>query len=183
VCGRAKAVDNKNIMLGFWAHLLNDVANERRIELANQGKFIFCSGYLFAIRKEIAQKIIIPEDVLDDAYISIAVWNMDYKIAYAPSAAVLIRNPSTLKDWILQKRRNASGHKRLNSIAGEAQMKSFSGESSGILKVLRYPIGLRQTLYTFMLIPMRLWIWILAFWDSKTKKTSKELWKRVESTK
>ena len=183
VCGRTIATDDKSKMLGFWAHLLNDVADEQRIERAGEGKFIFCSGYLFAIKAHIAKTIIIPEDVLDDAYISIQVWKAGYKIAYAPNATVYIKNPATLRDWIKQKRRNASGHKVLNNDGGEAVMKSFSGESSGILSVLRYPEGVTQTIYTGLLIPFRLWIWILAFIDDKTNKTSKDLWKRVESTK
>ena len=181
VTGRTIAMDDRKKILGYWAHLLNDAAHLERKQRYLNSEFIFCSGYLFAMRRKIVKKI--PEKTLDDAFISALVWKKGYSIAYEPDSTVYIKNPATFSDWVMQKRRNARGHAEINKLF-KISMKSFKKEfSSGTLKALSYPKNLREFFYTVLLFPARLYIWILTFYDGLRGKNAFELWKRVESTK
>jgi cellulose synthase/poly-beta-1,6-N-acetylglucosamine synthase-like glycosyltransferase len=181
VTGKTIALDDRNTLLGYWAHLLNHAANLQRQERYNQGKFIFCSGYLFAMRKGIVKEM--PTNILDDAYISSIIWKKGYKIGFEPDSIVYIKHPLNFKDWILQKRRNTAGHKQIKELVNIPMMKSFKNEVSGTFMLLKYPRTIKEVFYTLLLFPSRLYLWILAFYDQARKKTSKDLWKRVESTK
>ncbi len=183
VTGRPIPVDNRKNLLGYWAHLLNEAAHQERLLRDQKQKFLFCSGYLFAMRKGIVKKI--PPFVLDDAYISKLIWKPGYKIRYSPNSKVYIKNPSTLKDWINQKRRNALGHYEADLLLGSDKMKSLKNEIlHGTFKALSYPRNPLEFFYTLLLFPARLLIWLLSFYDIKIKKkTSVSVWKRVESTK
>src|SRR3989344_6613371 len=95
VTGRTVATNNKNTMLGYWAHLQNDIANKDREEKSKKGEFIFCNGSLFAMKKDIVKRI--PEEkCLDDAYISALIWKAGYKIKYTPKAIVYREEPTTI---------------------------------------------------------------------------------------
>jgi|WetSurMetagenome_2_1015567.scaffolds.fasta_scaffold225333_1 poly-beta-1,6-N-acetyl-D-glucosamine synthase len=181
VTGRTIATDNKNTLLGYWAHLLNDAATIQRQERCKKNKFIFCSGYLFAMRKTLA--IQMPKNILDDAYLSSVIWKKGYKIGYEEKSVVYIKNPLNFKDWILQKRRNTAGHKQIAKLVEIPMMKSFKNEVLGTFSILKYPQTIKEFFYTSLLFPARLYIWALAFYDQAKKKTSKDLWKRIESTK
>ena len=58
VSGRPVSDDDKNTMMGYWAHLLLDAgAHNIRKKLFSERKFLECTGYLFAFRKGIIDKI------------------------------------------------------------------------------------------------------------------------------
>ncbi len=183
VTGRPVALDNKKTLFGYWAHLLNDSAHIERLIRDKKNMPMFCSGYIFAIRKKLFEKL--PEDVLDDAYISMLVLKKGYKIKYEPKAIAYIKNPSNLKDWIKQKRRNAMGHNHAKRLLRDVpQMKSFFNEVFyGWYKALSYPKNLKEFCYTLLLFPARLYSWLLSFYDKFSKKKVMDVWKRVESTK
>ena len=62
---------------------------------------IVCSGYLYAFRKNLIDKI--PENALaEDAVISHMIYEQGYKTAYTPNAKVFIKYPTNMKDWIIQ---------------------------------------------------------------------------------
>ena len=172
-------------MLGFWSHLLTEVgAHETRKLLNDKNKFIVCSGYLMALRSGIIKEI--PEDSLsDDAVISNLIYSKGYKTAYAPNAKVFVKYPSTFKDWIKQKRRSAGGYLQIKKFTNRKdEMRSFTKESAGIFRALRYPKSLKEYFYLFLLVLARIYLWLLIFIDLKLKKRSfKEVWQRVETTK
>ena len=105
VSGRPISLNDADTMFGFWSHLLTDAgAHSVRLERSDKGKFIACTGYLYAIRNVVNK---IPEDALaDDAVISHIIWDKGYKIKYALNALVYIRYPDNFKDWIKQKERS-----------------------------------------------------------------------------
>lgn len=183
VSGRPKAMDDRNNLFGFWAHLLNDSAHLERLRRNKKDLPIFCSGYIFAIRKDLFEKL--PQDVLDDAYISMLILKKGYKIKYEPNAIAYIKNPSNLKDWIKQKRRNAMGHNHARKLLrGAPQMKSFFNEAVyGWYKALSYPRNLKEFFWTLFLFPCRLYIWLLGIYDEIKGEEVMKIWKRIESTK
>ncbi|MEW6062890.1 MAG: glycosyltransferase family 2 protein [Nanoarchaeota archaeon] len=181
VTGRPVATDNRKTLLGYWANLLNDAAHLERIRRDKENLFIFCSGYLFAMRNIIKK---IPENCLDDAYISSLIAKKGRKIRYSPNSKTYIKNPSTFSDWVMQKRRNAAGHEQIRKDLGIV-MKSLKNEIIyGWYKALTYPKNFREFIYTVLLFPARLYTWLLSFYDLKLKRRKViELWKRIESTK
>ena len=184
VSGRPTSLNSRKNMLGFWSHLLTDMAHMIRKERTQKGKMIVCSGYLYAFRNNILKKI--PENALsDDAVISHMIADKGYKTQYAEKARVYVKFPTNFKDWIIQKKRSAGGYNQLSEmVKGKERMRSFSKESRGIFKVLSYPKTIKEMLYTFILILARIYLWILIFIDLNIKKKDfKKIWLRVESTK
>lgn len=185
VSGRPISINPRDNMLGYWSHLLTDAgAHSTRLERARKGKFIVCSGYLFAMRKLLDK---IPVDALaDDAVMSYMVWQKSYKIEYAPKARVYVKYPTTFKDWILQKKRSAGGYNQIKDYFDKVpKMRSFSREALfGWYKAIAYASSLKEFVWTLMLFFARLWLWILIYYEINLKKTQfSKVWKRVESTK
>ena len=138
-------MNDADTMFGFWSHLLTDAgAHSVRLERSDKGKFIACTGYLYAIRNVVNK---IPEDALaDDAVISHIIWDKGYKIKYAPNALVYVRYPTNFKDWMLQKKRSAGGYRQIKQYFGHGpKMRSFGREVIfGWYKALAYPKTVRE---------------------------------------
>jgi len=182
VSGRPISINSKKTMLGFWGYLLFDIAHKRRLKALELNKRIFCSGYLYAFRKNLIKEI--PAQTLsEDGLISHLIYSKGYKITYSPEAEVYIKYPTKFKDWILQKKRSVGGYNQIKSWIG-TEIRSFKKESFAILDVFKYIKNLKEFFYTFALILARLYLWIVIFIDINIKKKEfKKIWLRVESTK
>ncbi|MCH7641280.1 glycosyltransferase [Patescibacteria group bacterium] len=184
VSGRPISLNSKKSMLGFWSHLLTDIADSLRSKLSSKDKLIVCSGYLYAIKKGIIKRV--PEEALsEDAVISHLIFDKGYLTKYAPNALVYVKYPTSFSDWIKQKKRSTGGYNQLKFwVKKSDRMRSFSKESSGIFLVLSKPKNILELFYTTILIFVRLYLWILIFIDINLKKQNlKKIWQRVESTK
>ncbi len=185
VTGRPVSINSRVNMFGYWSHLLTDIgAHETRLNLVKQGKFIVCSGYLFALRKGIVKEV--PEEALsDDAVISHLIWGNGYRIGYAPKALVYVKYPDNFSDWLKQKKRSAGGYWQINQYAKNTpKMRTFSKEAWGFWRIWKYPKNLKEFYWTFVLLFARLYLWLLILINLKIrKKTLKQVWLRVESTK
>lgn len=182
VTGRPIPQESKKNKYGYWAHFLLNRAHEERLKKSKEEKFILLSGYLFAMRNFHLQ---IPEDILDDAFISQLIWKKGYKISYQPKSQVFIKNPSNFSDWLKQKRRNTSGDIRIKHYLPDMQKsRSFKKEFLQFHRVLLYPQSIKEFFYSIQLLLARLLIWGLGFYDLKIKKKPFEkIWVRIESTK
>ncbi len=180
VSGHPLPTNFRSTKLGYWSHLLTEMVHIWR----KKAKFISCSGYLYAIRKSLFQKM--PEDALsDDAYNSHVVKNKGYQIAYSENSLVHVKYPDNFSDWIKQKKRSAGGYNQIKYIFKEKNIdRSLTKESAGIFQVLKYPKSGREFLWTIELIFARIYLWLLIFWDINIrKKDFKKVWLRIESTK
>jgi cellulose synthase/poly-beta-1,6-N-acetylglucosamine synthase-like glycosyltransferase len=180
VSGHPIPVNSRSTMLGYWSHLLTAMVDNWR----KKSRFISCSGYLYAIRKKLFEKM--PEDTLsDDAYNSHTIKNKGYKIDYSPFSYVYVKYPDNFSDWVKQKKRSAGGYNQIKYIFKEKNIdRSLTKESAGILQVLKYPKNLREFIWTLELIFARIYLWMLIFRDINIKKQDfKKVWVRVESTK
>jgi len=186
VSGRPISIDSRNKKMGFWSHLLTDIADKRRRIAVKNNKRFYCSGYLFAMRKGIIEKI--PKEILsDDGFMSFLIYSENYKISYEPNAEVYVKFPTNLKEWINQKKRSAGGYNQIK-IWTKKEIRSFSKESFGIFQVLKYPKNFKEFFWTFELILTRLYLWALIFRDINLGKDLSKLfgehgWQRIESTK
>ena len=182
VSGNPVSIDSKKNLLGFWAYVLTKVADEQRKEFVENNKQIFCSGYLFAIRKDLFPQL--PKELLsEDGFISNNVYSSGSKISYSSESKVFVKYPDNFKDWIIQKKRSAGGYNQIKKITGN-QIRSFKTESLGAFRLFKYCKSVREYFYLILLFFARVYLWALIYRDINFKKKSqKEIWKRVESTK
>jgi len=185
VSGRPISLNPKENKWGYFSHLLTDLgAHQTRLNQTKKNKMIVCSGYLYAFRKDIIEKI--PIDALaEDAVISHMIFERGYKTAYAPNAKVFVKYPDNFKDWIIQKKRSAGGYNQLKFyIRKRERMRSFPKEALSVLRIFSYPKSIKEFFWTIGLIFLRLYLWSLIYKDINLKKKDlKEVWLRVESTK
>jgi len=179
--GKPVSVDSKDNKYGYWSHLLFDGIDKVRKRLSKEKKFFECSGYLFAIRKNVI--IDFPLETSEDSIIPYLFWKKGYKRAYTPEAKVFVKNPANWKDWVNQKIRNIKGHENLNKIAKDMpRTKSLFNEiKEGALFALFYSRSLKQFWWTLELYFARLYIYLRAFKELKKKKSYSDGWRKVET--
>jgi cellulose synthase/poly-beta-1,6-N-acetylglucosamine synthase-like glycosyltransferase len=184
VSGHPISASPRGTMLGYWSHLLTDAAHHVRLARDREGQFLVCSGYLFAFRRSLIERI--PEDALaEDAVISHQIAGQDYHLRYAPDAHVSVRYPTTYRDWLLQKVRSAGGYAQEYVRQSPVRMRSARLEIlNGTRFALRYPCTPREFLWTVLLFAARLHLWWLVFLNVRLRQRPlRELWQRVETTK
>jgi len=187
VTGRPVAINKKTKMIDYFSNLLLD-AGAHKIRQLNykKNKFIECTGYLFAIRNGIIKEN--PHlDVAEDSIIPYLIWKKGYRIAYAEKALVYVKYPSTLKDFIKQRKRAGVGsHSKLDFYYPDfPRVKTFKNEIlKGTLWALSYPKNIKEFFWTLTLFPIRLYIWFIYYFEAKFKKKYyKDGWDRINSTK
>ncbi len=182
VSGRPVSISSKNTRYGYWAFLLSEIANERRKKAIKFKKRIFCSGYLFAIKRELFPHL--DEELLsEDGFISHQVYKKGYQIAYSEKSEVYIKYPSNFKDWIIQKRRSTGGYNQIKKLIN-IEIRSFKKESLGAFQLFRYISNAKEFFWLIELYLSRIYLWFKIYQDVNIKKRKREeIWKRVESTK
>jgi cellulose synthase/poly-beta-1,6-N-acetylglucosamine synthase-like glycosyltransferase len=185
VTGRPVSSDSKNNLFGYWGHLLADVAHHKRTNIFDNGEYYFVSGYLYAMRKIEGFKF--PSDILiDDAWATIKIVQLGHRIAYAPKAMVYVKYATNFSDWIRQKRRSLGGHNQLESYKEATNIgnRKFSDELSYFMFPLKYSTNIKEFMYSLLLYPGRMYLWIVIWIQRKVLKRSFEkTWVRIESTK
>ena len=185
VTGRPVPVEGKEKMFGYWANFLFDSAHKLRKEAFHKNKFLECSGYLFAFRKKLINKI--PLDVAEDTFIPYLFWQKGYQIGYSENSRVYVKNVDNLKEWMAQKIRTSKAHETLYKyvdIKITPRVKTFKTETKGSFSLFSYPENLQQFWWSFLLGLSRAYMWLKVFYDTKFKKKNyQDAWKRVESTK
>ena len=162
VTGRPVSANPKYNMFGFWSHLLYDAgAHTIRKKLNEEGKFLECSGYLFAFRNNITRNI--PLNVAEDTIIPYLTMKKGYQVKYTEKALVYVKNPTNIIDFINQRKRTAKAHETLEDYAPFfPKVKSFRNElMKGTMPALRYPKNLKEYIWTITLFFTRLYIWII----------------------
>jgi len=182
VTGRPISIDSRKNKYGFWGYVLSEIAHERRLKASKTNQRTFCSGYLFAIRKELIPKL--PEELLsEDGYISHIIYQQKYKISYTPKAEVYINYPKNFSDWIKQKRRSVGGYNQNYKLL-RVKIRSFSAESKNFWQIFRYINNLKEFFWMIQLLVARVYLWLIIYRDINfRKKKREELWVRVDSTK
>jgi len=155
-------------------------------ELSAKGELSFTMGELYAFRTSLVQKI--PDDVVnDDAYLATLVRSKGYRVVVAPGAQFLTRVPSSVSDYIAQRRRVTFGHMRV-----KAQMGRFATSMEGIAlghksilvraivhEAVSHPMSILRAL---VVLELEVVAWLLAWLDIRSGRQH-VLWKRIETTK
>ena len=158
------------------------MADERRRQARKKNKRFFCSGYLFAIRKELFPKL--PSELLsEDGFISHHVYEKGYYIEYEPLARVYVKYPNNFSDWMRQKKRSAGGYNQIKKMLG-IEIRSFKSESRGGAHFLKFIHNFAELYWLCALFISRIYLWMAIYKDVNImQKSQKEIWQRVESTK
>ncbi len=181
------SLESRDNMYGHWSHLLLEGAHRARLKRDEKGEYFTCSGYLFAFRNGIVKEF--DRDIPEDAVIPFIFMQEDYKLKYVPEAEVYIKYPNNFKDWIEQKKRISKAYENLKKVEIKGKkvpaMKSFLNELfEGPVIALSFGKNLKEFYWTFLLFFARLYMWLLVFYEVKIKKkTHKDAWSRVDSTK
>jgi cellulose synthase/poly-beta-1,6-N-acetylglucosamine synthase-like glycosyltransferase len=184
VSGHPVSINPRGTLLGYWSHLLTDSIHRMRQARSRSGRFLLCSGYLFAFRRQLIDQV--PEDALsEDAVISHRIAQKGYSIAYAPEARVYVKYPTTYSDWLRQKTRSAGGYAQAYVRESPVRMRSAWLEfRTGSWMALQYPRNAREFAWTLLLFAARLHLWLLVFVKVRLlRRPLPTLWERVESTK
>jgi biofilm PGA synthesis N-glycosyltransferase PgaC len=105
-------VDNPNTFMGFCSHLLWNLHHESSLKEPK------ISGELMVFKTKIVRELP-PAIINDDAYIQFLGEMKKCKIAYCPQAEVLLKGPSTIHDFVTQRRRVFVGHQQLEFLIGK----------------------------------------------------------------
>lgn len=185
ITGNPTPVEGRKTKYGYWANFLFYAAHLLRKNAFEKNSFIECSGYLFAFRKNKINDI--PLDTAEDTIIPYYFWERGYRIGYAESARVYVKNVNSWKEWIKQKTRTSKAHMNIQKYADTKttpKVKSFKNEAKGISLLLSYPENFMEILWTSELILARLYMWYKVFLDTKIKKRHyQDSWERVESAR
>lgn len=208
--GRPVSSDSKNNRMGYFGHLLADAAHHKRtveltenpqgksITIVSKNNFFPVSGYIYALKRSFLEKLpkhnvdyglgVFPENTLvDDAYISYVVFNNGGKTAYAPHAYAYIKYATNLKDYYAQKKRSTGGYVQLweyGVVKKETKTRSFKKELEYFWFPFSYAKNLQELWWSLQLFPIRLWLWVMIFWERRViKKDFIKTWSRIESTK
>ncbi|MEK6875333.1 MAG: glycosyltransferase [Nanoarchaeota archaeon] len=184
--GRPIPINSRGNIFGYWSHLLCDAgAHEARLKRWKKGKFIECSGYLFAFRNNIIKKF--PLHVAEDLVIPLLFKEKGYKINYSPKAVVYVKYPNNFRDFIEQKKRTTKGHEALSQYIDSRKLqktKSFKNELFEGYRAFFYPETLKEFLWTLLLFPAKFYIYMLVFYHTKIKQQHhKDGWRATKSTK
>lgn len=116
VCGKTIPLNPKNTFWGRIADFRYRMFDEFAWLDTKRGRFCHLSGYLYAMKKGIVDKM--PAIIQDDLYIGHTIYNKGYKIYYEPHAVVNIMHPTTFDALIKQRKRIRLGHLELEKLSG-----------------------------------------------------------------
>jgi len=182
VTGRPVCENDRGTLWGYWGHMFMDAAHKKRLETLGNNQFFAMSGYLLAVRN-IGWKI--PRGVLDDVFFSYKIHEEGHGIGYAPEAKVYVRQPESLRDWMIQKVRSLAGYQKIGEIFhGAVRTRKFADDLLYGLFPLQYAGNLKELLWSILSYPVRVYLWVRVWWELKARgKTPVDLWERVQSTK
>jgi len=167
-------IDDPNCFMGFCTHLLWNLHHESSLENPKM------SGELMVFKSRIIRELP-PAIINDDAYIQSLGAMKNCKIIYCPQAEVLLKGPSTIHDFLTQRRRVFIGHQQLEFLIGRkiSTMKVPSWKK--ILKASPYK-GLKGWGYAAGFVLLQGVAFVLAKWDFARHKLPVK-WQMVKSTK
>lgn len=160
-------------IVGYMSHLRLQMEHELCLEIPRLGELI-------AFRKVFTH---LPPDVaMDEAFVEALVIRRGLEVRYAPDAVVYNTGPETMREFIMQRRRNYAGHLHLVRKYG------YKVSSMDNLRVSRIAweemwkaVRLMYTLVSLALVE---WLArLLGTWDYYVKGRKHEVWDIAWTTK
>lgn len=160
------AVDTPDHIVGLLSHLRLRMEHELCLEIPRLGEMI-------AFRKVFEQ---IPPDVaMDEAFVEAIVVRQGMQVRYAPDAIVYNTGPTTVSDFIRQRRRNHAGHLYLKHKYG---YKVSSMQNSRVARIaLKELWGIIRLVWVLFLLAMIEGVSrLLGWYDFAIKRDRHVIW-------
>ncbi|MCX8190667.1 MAG: glycosyltransferase [Candidatus Aenigmarchaeota archaeon] len=181
VSGRVVYLIPEKSIFYEWAKLSERVFDKMRKEQDRKGEFWHPTGYLYALRRNLVERI--PSNSLsDDAVIGYLVKSKGYLVRYEPRAVVYIKFPLSIRDFIKQKSRTRAGFLQLRRWFGFFGRRISSEISLGFRDLFKI-YGFKKFYKMVFVGLIYLISWIRAYWLIYRGASFKKIWERVESTK
>lgn len=167
------AVNTPDHIVGLLSHIRLRMEHQLCLEIPRLGEMI-------AFRKVFDQ---IPPDVaMDEAFVEAIVVQRGMQVRYAPDAVVYNTGPTTIGDFVKQRRRNHAGHLYLKHKYGYAVS---SIQNRRVAKVaLKELWGVIQLLWVlFLLAVLEGWSRLLGWYDFAIKGDRHVVWDMAWSQK
>jgi biofilm PGA synthesis N-glycosyltransferase PgaC len=159
-------VNTPDHIAGLLTHLRLRMEHELCLEIPRLGELI-------AFRKVFER---IPHDIaMDEAFVEALVIRHGLKVQYAPDAMVYNTGPTTIQDFVRQRRRNHAGHLYLKHKYGYAVS---SIQNSRVARVaLKELWGVVQLVWVlFLLAVLEGWSRVLGWYDFAIKRDRHVVW-------
>ncbi len=180
VCGRTIPINPKNS--GFWgylAHFRYKLFDWGAVIQCHENRFCHLSGYLYAVRKEIIDKI--PAIICDDAYIGIITKQKGYRVIYEPKAIVYIKHPTNLTNLYWQRKNIRLGHLQIKHLTNYRISNTIPTKIIPLV-FLAMKWKPKDIFYTFIIASIEQFIALAAWLDFKRGKVPL-VWKYIKSSK
>ena len=187
VVGALPIVDNSDCgAIAKSAAIVWRVMTQAMSELSVRDELSFVMGELYCFRTGILQRI--PADVVnEDAYVATFARSRGYKVVIARGAYFVTKVPSSIPDYVAQKRRVIFGHQLIKartgryatSMEGIALNHRWALVRAVIREAASRPTSLIRAL---LILELEAVAGFLAWLDLKVGKQH-VLWKRIETTK
>lgn len=155
-------------------------------ELSVRGELSFVMGELYCFRTDIVKRI--PAGVVnDDAYIATFVRGRGFKVVIATGANFVTRIPSSITDYVAQRRRVTFGHLLMRTRTGKfaTSMEGIAlNHTSTLVRAMIREALMRPTsiIRALLVLELEVVAGLLAWMDLNTGKEH-VLWKRIGTTK
>lgn len=166
-------VDTPDHLVGLFTHLRLRMEHELCLDIPRLGELI-------AFRRVLDQ---IPPDVaMDEAFVEAIVIKHGLRVIYSPNAVVYNTGPTTIREFVRQRRRNHAGHLYLRHKYGH---KVASIQNTRVARVaLREVWGAIRLLYTLGLLAiLEGWSRLLGWYDFAIKRERHVVWDMAYSQK
>jgi biofilm PGA synthesis N-glycosyltransferase PgaC len=161
------------------------VMRQTMTELGSAGELSFVMGELYCFRTNLLEHIP-PEVVNDDAYVATFARNRGLKVVHAAKANFVLKVPSSIPDYIAQRRRVTYGHLLIRAQMGRfANIEGMALHHTLILaramtrEAASHPMSMIRALF---LLELEGVVRLLAWLDLRTGKQY-ATWSRIATTK
>ena len=181
--GRVVSTNGVNTAVNYWAYLGAETFHKMRLMQKKQKENVLCTGYLYAVLASLVKSV--PVDTLaDDAFITHNLWSQSVRTVYEPRALVYVHYPTTLIDWIRQKKRTAARFYQNSKQFGISKIRSLSNELTVGIYSFEMIRNVKQIFWFMGLMVMRAYLWGRIMFDKRLwRRSFNKVWERIESSK
>lgn len=171
--GRPCPVNDRAIAMGRVVHLLWDLHHRVALRTPKLGEMV-------AFRPVFGE---MPRDTaVDEASIEALIRRMGLRLVYVPDARVRMKGPTTVADYVAQRRRIHAGHLRLRRASGHA---ASTMSLPRILRAIRevVPRSPRQAVDLTFAVALEAAARALGAWDARPGGRDHRVWDAIPTTK
>lgn len=162
-------INDGKSFVNFFGHFIYKLHHE--IALKNP-KF----GELIAFRNIIQE---LPMTAVDEECLAMLIEEKGYKLKYCPEAIVYNKQPTSVKELIIQRRRIHAGHISLK----KHRYKVSTLNPKKIFPTVFKNLNFKSLHYISLAILLEIWVRTLGFYDYYLKKDPHYIWEIAKSTK